>query len=271
MADMHATHIFYFEFRINRSHCTFLSQINYLSFPSYIFHSSYKSYVLLDLLSLSSNSTQQQLIFSNSFISNCQITPIMDQWPDIDQQDSSAPDSLSEKLVFASIIMMILFIFIFILFIWLLPDDVTRHLNRQNRSIQYPNPRNRSTQHPNPQNQSTRIVYNNRPLAPSSSGLNASILKSLPLFVYSDETKTKTETNVDVVDCAVCLAEFKNGEKFRVLPNCKHCFHTRCIDMWFYNHSTCPLCRAPVEPVQKVPEPGPSAPFIGRASEEETS
>ncbi|KAM0029922.1 putative transcription factor C2H2 family [Helianthus debilis subsp. tardiflorus] len=182
----------------------------------------------------------------------------MDQWPDIDQQDSSVPDSLSEKLVFASIIMLILFIFIFILFIWLLPD---RHLHHQNRSIQYPNPRN----------QSTPIVYNNTPLAPSSSGLNRSILKSLPLFVYSTETKTKTktETNVDVVDCAVCLSEFENGDKCRVLPNCKHCFHIGCIDMWFYNHSTCPLCRAPVEPVQKVPEPVPSAPFIGMASEED--
>ncbi|TYJ09211.1 hypothetical protein E1A91_A11G125300v1 [Gossypium mustelinum] len=44
----------------------------------------------------------------------------------------------------------------------------------------------------------------------------------------------------------VCLSEFENDEKARVLPNCNHSFHVDCIDMWFYTHSNCPLCRAPV-------------------------
>ncbi|KAJ0691825.1 putative transcription factor C2H2 family [Helianthus annuus] len=87
----------------------------------------------------------------------------------------------------------------------------------------------------------------------SSSGLNDSILKSLPVFVYS-----KTETNV-VEDCAVCLSEFEDSDKCLVLPNCKHCFHSACIHMWFSNHSTCPLCRSPVidqQPKVTTPHPG---------------
>lgn len=45
----------------------------------------------------------------------------------------------------------------------------------------------------------------------------------------------------------MCLSEFEHGETGRVLPKCNHSFHTECIDMWFHSHSTCPLCRAPVE------------------------
>ncbi|KAJ0471581.1 putative transcription factor C2H2 family [Helianthus annuus] len=90
-----------------------------------------------------------------------------------------------------------------------------------------------------------------------SSGPNASILKSLPpVFVYS-KTKTETETKV-VEDCAVCLSEFEESDKCLVLPNCKHCFHSACIHMWFSNHSTCPLCRSPVVIVDQVTTPHPA-------------
>ncbi|KAH9292280.1 hypothetical protein KI387_042534, partial [Taxus chinensis] len=46
------------------------------------------------------------------------------------------------------------------------------------------------------------------------------------------------------MDCAVCLSEFTENEKGRILPKCKHSFHIECIDMWFHSHSTCPLCRS---------------------------
>lgn len=71
-------------------------------------------------------------------------------------------------------------------------------------------------------------------------GLDVSILKSLPTFVYSKPAASP------VLECAVCLSEFEDGEKGRVLPKCDHCFHNDCIDMWFHSHSNCPLCRAPV-------------------------
>ncbi|XP_035839982.1 RING-H2 finger protein ATL5 [Helianthus annuus] len=101
----------------------------------------------------------------------------------------------------------------------------------------------------------TRHPYFRNNHRSSSSGLNASILKSLPpVFVYS---KTKTETKV-VEDCAVCLSEFEESDKCLVLPNCKHCFHSACIHMWFSNHSTCPLCRSPVVIVDQVTTPHPA-------------
>ena len=47
-----------------------------------------------------------------------------------------------------------------------------------------------------------------------------------------------------VVECAVCLAEMKDGERGRLLPVCGHRFHVECIDRWFRANSTCPVCRA---------------------------
>ncbi|KAJ0647189.1 putative transcription factor C2H2 family [Helianthus annuus] len=99
----------------------------------------------------------------------------------------------------------------------------------------------------------TRHPYFRNNHRSSSSGLNASVLKSLPpVFVYS-----KTKTNV-VEDCAVCLSEFEENDKCLVLPNCKHCFHSGCIHMWFSNHSTCPLCRSHVVIVDQVTTPHPT-------------
>lgn len=43
--------------------------------------------------------------------------------------------------------------------------------------------------------------------------------------------------------CAICLCEFEEGEELRTLPECSHSYHAPCIDMWFYSHSNCPICR----------------------------
>ncbi|XP_004487829.1 RING-H2 finger protein ATL2-like [Cicer arietinum] len=104
----------------------------------------------------------------------------------------------------------------------------------------------------------------------TSSGLDAAVIASLPLFFYDPNTHPE-----NAAECAVCLSEFEPGESGRVLPKCDHAFHTECIDMWFHSHSTCPLCRAPVEPtpdsqtrpeiVLKIcePETGSSSSSVG--------
>lgn len=93
----------------------------------------------------------------------------------------------------------------------------------------------------------THIVFYvdnpNSGLSDANRGLEPAVLNSLPAFVYSDKT------HPEPLECAVCLSEFEENEKGRVLPKCNHSFHLECIDMWFHSHSTCPLCRSPVEPV----------------------
>ncbi|OEL25571.1 hypothetical protein BAE44_0013410, partial [Dichanthelium oligosanthes] len=56
--------------------------------------------------------------------------------------------------------------------------------------------------------------------------------------------------------CAVCLAEFRDGETLRLLPRCGHAFHRGCIDTWLHTHVNCPLCCAPtLLPPPPIPTP----------------
>ncbi len=43
--------------------------------------------------------------------------------------------------------------------------------------------------------------------------------------------------------CFICFEEYKSGEYKRVLPQCGHVFHKKCIDKWLKQKSTCPHCR----------------------------
>lgn len=54
----------------------------------------------------------------------------------------------------------------------------------------------------------------------------------------------------------MCLSAVEEGEKVRLLPNCRHVFHVPCIDMWLLSHCTCPVCRAGVDGPSKVEEVG---------------
>ncbi|CAL9068249.1 unnamed protein product, partial [Musa banksii] len=69
---------------------------------------------------------------------------------------------------------------------------------------------------------------------------NPATLASLPIFVFSMDGDEKLE-------CSVCLAEFKQAERGRLLPRCNHRFHADCIDTWLQSHSTCPICRSAIE------------------------
>ncbi|KAG6534244.1 RING-H2 finger protein ATL79-like [Zingiber officinale] len=44
-------------------------------------------------------------------------------------------------------------------------------------------------------------------------------------------------------ECAICLAEFAEGDAVRVLPACGHGFHVLCVEQWLVTRRTCPTCR----------------------------
>ncbi|KAI5006824.1 RING-H2 finger protein ATL74-like [Hordeum vulgare subsp. vulgare] len=69
-------------------------------------------------------------------------------------------------------------------------------------------------------------------------GLKKLTLRSLPIEVYGACAAAPAG---DV--CAICLGEFEDGEKVRVLPRCGHEFHVRCVDTWLVSHGSCPTCR----------------------------
>ncbi|WJX53673.1 RING-type E3 ubiquitin transferase [Trifolium repens] len=70
-------------------------------------------------------------------------------------------------------------------------------------------------------------------------GIKKKALKKFPTMSYSTELKLP---GLDT-ECMICISEFTNGEKMRILPKCNHGFHVRCIDKWLKEHSSCPKCR----------------------------
>ncbi|GMH01293.1 hypothetical protein Nepgr_003132 [Nepenthes gracilis] len=75
--------------------------------------------------------------------------------------------------------------------------------------------------------------------SPKGKGMSAEELKTLPCLNFEAGERGSSCS----VDCAVCLDSFKSGDKCRLLPNCMHCFHAHCIDLWLMKTPLCPICR----------------------------
>lgn len=79
-------------------------------------------------------------------------------------------------------------------------------------------------------------------------GLDEYLIRSIPIFQFQKEFGEKNSN-----ECAVCLSEFKEEEKLRVIPNCSHVFHIDCIDVWLQNNTNCPLCRSSISMATQFP------------------
>ncbi|CAH2053349.1 unnamed protein product [Thlaspi arvense] len=101
-------------------------------------------------------------------------------------------------------------------------------------------------------------------------GLDDSVIKTLPLFLYSAAACTGKsvsaaavgKTSAAVADCAVCLLEFEEGDYVRTLPLCFHAFHLECIDEWLRSHPNCPLCRTAILGSTAAGVLAPTSPFV---------
>ncbi|KAI3502771.1 hypothetical protein L1887_31071 [Cichorium endivia] len=88
-----------------------------------------------------------------------------------------------------------------------------------------------------------RSIANGLPGQPSASkGIKRKFIEALPTVKY-DSAKDDNGGKLSSGDCAICLAEYTDGDEIRVLPPCGHGFHVGCIDKWLGSHSSCPSCR----------------------------
>ncbi|CAN0908142.1 RING-H2 finger protein ATL30 [Linum grandiflorum] len=76
---------------------------------------------------------------------------------------------------------------------------------------------------------------------PGEQGLDPSLIKLFPTFLFSDVNKFRKDKHE--LECAICLAEFEDVDLIRLLTACYHVFHLPCIDLWLESNKTCPVCR----------------------------
>ena len=88
-------------------------------------------------------------------------------------------------------------------------------------------------------NDSSISASTNPPPRLAHRGIKKKALRTFPTLSYSTELKVP---GLDT-ECVICLSEFTNGDRLRILPKCNHGFHVRCIDKWLSSHSSCPKCR----------------------------
>ncbi|KAK3407966.1 RING-H2 finger protein ATL70 [Eucalyptus grandis] len=68
-------------------------------------------------------------------------------------------------------------------------------------------------------------------------GLDEATLGSFPTLLYS-QAKAASWTC-----CSICLSEYMETDVLRLLPDCGHDFHSKCVDPWLRMSRSCPNCR----------------------------
>ncbi|MCD7451533.1 hypothetical protein HAX54_012519 [Datura stramonium] len=88
-------------------------------------------------------------------------------------------------------------------------------------------------------------------------GVDEETLLSFPKLLYQEAYKNihKDSTGSSSTSCcSICLADYKNSDMLRQLPDCGHLFHLKCVDPWLRLHPTCPVCRtSPLPTPQSTP------------------
>lgn len=79
---------------------------------------------------------------------------------------------------------------------------------------------------------------------PAPPGLTVEESNSLETFLFQpDEHNSKTDLKSDEMRCPICLEMYQEGDELMALPNCRHCYHAKCVLRWLRFRGDCPICR----------------------------
>ncbi|KAK0589399.1 hypothetical protein LWI29_013696 [Acer saccharum] len=88
----------------------------------------------------------------------------------------------------------------------------------------------------------SEMMMGERSSSIGSTSMSRDDVEKLPCYDYMiAANKSKGSSPAD---CAVCLDNFKRGDKCRLLPLCNHSFHAKCVDEWLLKNPNCPICRS---------------------------
>jgi len=73
-----------------------------------------------------------------------------------------------------------------------------------------------------------------------SKGLTSQQIDFLPV------TKYKKQLYSENYQCIICMEEFEEKEKVKLLP-CGHIFHINCIKQWLLKQKSCPFCKSEIK------------------------
>jgi hypothetical protein len=67
---------------------------------------------------------------------------------------------------------------------------------------------------------------------------------------YKEKEKARRADEEEMFDstCMICYKFFEAGDEYRIMPGCKHQFHSEsCIDKWLKTSDHCPTCKQEVQ------------------------
>lgn len=76
----------------------------------------------------------------------------------------------------------------------------------------------------------------NNSLQPSNNVDIEQLLQTTELVIYNNSLDINNT-------CSICRLDYQENDIIRKINHCSHYFHHNCIDNWFKNHTTCPVCR----------------------------
>ncbi|GAB4861441.1 Receptor y region, transmembrane domain- and RING domain-containing protein 2 [Ancistrocladus abbreviatus] len=89
-------------------------------------------------------------------------------------------------------------------------------------------------------------------------GMSSRLVKAMPSLIFT----AVLEDNCTASTCAICLEDYRVGDKLRILP-CHHKFHAFCVDSWLTSWRTfCPVCKRDARTASGDPPASESTPLL---------